>query len=103
MNELERSLRQTLRNSEQLDSETQASLVLLRKQALRATPKRRHAFLAPALGMTAAAVVAIVLLYSGSGDNLAPQQEDYLSGNVELYEDLDFYSWLAAGASSMEG
>lgn len=105
MNEFEHSARQTLRNSEQLlDRETTAELAQRRELALAATSKwQLPSFFAPAASMAAASLVALVLIYPfGATDNTLPQ-DDYLTENVELYEDLDFYSWLASNEPSMEG
>lgn len=105
MSEFERSMRQTLRASEQtLDNATLAELSERRRQALSAPSKRRlPIFLAPAIGMAAAAVLALLVINPFTPTDNNVTQDDYLTGNIELYEELDFYSWLAYEERSVEG
>ena len=105
----EQKVRNRLRASEQqLSNEEATALSMRRNQALAAPAKRKlPTFFAPAMGMAAASVVALVLInpFATIEPPVEPATGEYLSGynGDELYEELDFYSWLAATESSLEG
>ena len=107
MNEFERTVRDDLRTLERrLDSRTARALEAGRGKALAAARKRRlPSFLMPAAGMAAASVVALVLLLSPEHQNgvQAPADDPRLSENVDFYEDLDFYYWLAESGKFSRG
>lgn len=94
MNDFEAKAQTLLRSSEQhIAPDDLQALRDIRSEALAQPLKRKlPAFLAPAVSMAAASLVAIALLlpgYLGHSDKAATQE------TADLYEDLDFYSWLA--------
>ncbi|MGK2915292.1 MAG: hypothetical protein ACSLE5_12750 [Porticoccaceae bacterium] len=94
----EDALRKDLHHAEQqLDAHTRFRLATARAQAMAATP-RRWSFsnvAVPAFGITLASL-ALLLLTPSSTTNLVPGNDsDLRPSNLELYQDLDFYYWLA--------
>lgn len=98
MNDFEKQMQKVLRSSErELDTETTQRLVQSRINALNAASKRRMPrFFVPATGMALASVLALVLVLSPSVQHYPSNQEEILlSEGLDLYEDMDFYYWLA--------
>ncbi len=98
MNDFEKQMQNVLRRSErELDTETAQHLAQARITALNAASKMRMPrFFVPATGMALASVLAVVLVLSpGVQDYPANQEETLLSEGLDLYEDMDFYYWLA--------
>jgi ornithine cyclodeaminase/alanine dehydrogenase-like protein (mu-crystallin family) len=99
-------LRASLRDSERVDATTAAKLAQARAFAVsQATPSRSPLLWASG-GLTAALLVAAVLLLQTGGlapwraetqDSSVADAFDVLTDDVdaELYEDLDLYRWLA--------
>ncbi|MCH8039896.1 MAG: hypothetical protein IH977_06050 [Nitrospinae bacterium] len=89
---------------EPLDSETVTRLRAMRYEALHSQPQRIP-WLWPASGLATActAILALVLWWSGPTENghlgVGGLVEDLdllaAADNFDLYEDLEFYSWLA--------
>jgi hypothetical protein len=94
----EDALRRDLHHAEQqLDAHTRRRLTTVRAQAMAATPRRwsLSSIAVPAFGI-ALASLALLLLTPLSATNLVPGNDPELrSSNLELYQDLDFYYWLA--------
>ena len=108
--DFEHKMRDVLRSSErELDANTTQRLAEARSEALKfaATKWRMPRFLMPATGMALASVVALVLVLSPNLQNnqISPlnQEEILLSEGIDLYEDMDFYYWLAAEESNLKG
>lgn len=99
MNDHELTLRSRFRQAEGWLSQDQLEILdASRKQALRrARFQRWPAFLAPAIGMAAASVIAAILIFTPSSESPTPlTQGDFAStDSAEFYRDLDFYYWLA--------
>ncbi len=89
---------------EPLDSETVSRLRAMRYESLHSQPQGIP-WLWPASGLATActAILALVLWWSGPAENgqleEGPLVEDLdllaAADNFDLYEDLEFYSWLA--------
>lgn len=109
MTDLEKQLQDTLRHSEnELDSATARRLVAARNMALNAANQRRWPdFFIPVVSMAAISLVAVILVFSPLTQNLqqdsSPQEEFMLSEEIDLYEDMEFYSWLASDTSNLKG
>lgn len=109
MNDFERHMQGVLRRSERdIDDDTAQRLANARRHALNATRKQRVArFFVPATGMALASILALVLVMSPDlNDNGKPQskqEEALLSEPMDLYEDMDFYYWLAREDSNLKG
>lgn len=100
-------LRASLRDSERLDAATAAKLAQARALAVsQATSSRSRPLLWASGGLTAALLVAAVLLLQPGGlspwraetqDSSVADAFDVLTDDVdaELYEDLELYRWLA--------
>ena len=108
--DFEHKMRDVLRSSErELDANTTQRLAEARSEALKsaATKWRMPRFLMPATGMALASVVALILVLSPNLQNnqTSPlnQEEILLSEGIDLYEDMDFYYWLAAEESNLKG
>ncbi|MES2490468.1 MAG: hypothetical protein V4607_11820 [Pseudomonadota bacterium] len=101
-----RNAAHALRRSEAVDNETTAKLAIARKRALAAT--NTYSLIRsiwPVTAVTAAAIVAVLLLQPRSNSALNPAVSD-ASGvdtldlltddmNPAFYRDLEFYQWLA--------
>jgi len=109
MNDLEKQLQDTLRHSENgLDAATARRLVAARTTALSAVNQRRWpGFFIPVISMAAVSLVAVMLVFSPPTQKLqqnsSPQEELMLSEEIDLYEDMEFYSWLASDTSNLKG
>lgn len=93
------------RSTETLDGLTLARLRGARQRALDAQPPPRRWLLAGGLATAAlsAALVAVLLFMPALAPPLPdPEQFDLLSENdgLDLYDDLEFYRWLAARANA---
>ncbi len=107
MNEFEKSIRGQLRSAERdLDPDTVAALSTMRKDILAHAGKRHlPRFFVPAFSMAMASVVAMILVFSPATDNtdqVSPSSPK-LSENIEIYEDMDFYYWLAQAGDDLKG
>lgn len=99
---LESTLRERLRNSEQqLDAATRQRLQQIRRRALQQPPAAAHS--RHWQGWLLAATVAAVAIYIGVpdpavsvGDTEAMAVEVGPQDDLDLYENLEFYEWLAA-------
>ena len=109
MKEFEIQMRDVLRRSErELDTDTTQHLAQARSHAMNAASKRKSPrFFMPVTGMALASVVALVLVLS---PNLQDNQttplsndETLLSEGIDLYEDMDFYYWLASENNNLKG
>ncbi|MBL4783174.1 MAG: hypothetical protein JKX92_13105 [Porticoccaceae bacterium] len=107
--EFEQELQTHLRRSEQLVGVgDNARLSAIRRQALDAqltttrAPRRIRRLLWPAAGMALASL--LVLVFISPLSSLAPTpSHEYLSDNLELYDDLEFYYWLAENEQGLSG
>lgn len=85
---------------DRLDAATLSALNRRRHAALEEARARRSAWLrwAPALGVTAAIVVAVMLAMPRTDvvDSMPPDDMDILLGeeSIEMLEDLEFYAWM---------
>ena len=105
MSELEAKTQNLLRQSEQaLESDVARQLKQVRQRALSKKQKesRLPSFLIPATGMALASLVALVLVYSPTGSIYNNDNEVLANENIELYEELDFYYWLASQESHIK-
>lgn len=102
----EQRLQSDLRHSEQaIDAEHLQQLAGFRQQALENTTlARRHLrrFLWPGAGMALASLLLLVLALPLSPLDPSAANE-YLSDNLELYDDLEFYYWLADSEQDLRG
>lgn len=91
---------------ERLDARTRSRLNQARQRALAEMNKgssRRYWLGAPAGGLAAAALIALILIRTGgespSADNGGTMLDDFDivadADNFELIQDVEFYSWLA--------
>lgn len=117
LHEFERQAQHVLRYSErQLSEATTRRLAEARSQAIKTAtePKNHRRFIPetryfmPAAGMAMASIIALVLLVSPSMNDQRhiihlSQDETLLSENIDLYEDMDFYSWLADNSNNLKG
>ena len=109
MTDLEKQLQDTLRRSEnELDSATARRLAAARNTALNAVNQRRWpGVFIPVVSMTALCLVAVILVFSLPTQNLQqnspPHEELMLSEEIDLYENMEFYSWLASDTSKLKG
>jgi len=107
--ELEQDLQSDLRHSEQaVEAQHIQQLSDFRQQTLRASlsntsPRYRlRRFLWPTASMTLASLLVLVLATPLSPFSSAPLNEQ-LSDKVELYDDLEFYYWLAENEQDLRG
>ena len=104
--EFEKSLQSDLRHSEQaVDAEHLQQLAGVRQLALEnatPAPRRLRRFLWPTAGMALASILVLVFAmpFSPLGPTAA---NEYLSDNLELYDDLEFYYWLADNEQDLRG
>ncbi|MCB1668467.1 MAG: hypothetical protein R3E73_15365 [Porticoccaceae bacterium] len=108
MSEFETHARNLLRESEQImDQQTAQQLNERRLNALNSTVTRSSpipSFLLPAAGMALASFAAIILIVSPlNKQNSSIEDEAFLSEGIEIYEDLDFYQWLAEDETRLRG
>lgn len=109
MNDFERQMQSVLRRSERdIDDDTALRLAEARHQALLATSKQRvPRFFIPATGMALASILALVLVLSPDlledGKPSTTKEEVLLSEPMDLYEDMDFYYWLAREDGNLKG
>lgn len=102
MSDFERKMQEVLRRSErELDTDTTQRLAQARTQALDGASQRRAPrFFVPVTGMALASVLALVLVLSPAQQN---QDDVLLSEGLDLYEDMEFYSWLASEEDNLQG
>ncbi len=108
--EFEQNLQSDLRHSEQaVDSAQLQQLAAFRQQALQAMPAnvalprhRLRRLLWPTAGMALASILLLVLVLPFSAFKPTLSNE-YLSDNMELYNDLEFYYWLADNEEDLRG
>ena len=108
--EFEQNLQSDLRHSEQLvDSVQLQQLAAVRQQAIEAMPAnvalprhRLRRLLWPTAGMALASVLLLVLALPFSPFKPTLSNES-LSDNRELYDDLEFYYWLADSEEDLRG
>ena len=109
MKEFEIQMRDVLRRSErELDTDTTQHLAQARSHAMNAASKRKSPrFFMPVTGMALASVVALVLVLSPNlqDNQTTPLSNDeiLLSEGIDLYEDMDFYYWLASENHNLKG
>jgi len=109
LSDAEKQMRDVLRSSErELDSSTVQQLANARSEALKSATKRyTPRFFMPVTGMALASVIALVLVLSPNlqDNQTVPvgQDEILLSEGIDLYEDMDFYYWLASEQSHLNG
>ncbi len=102
----EQELGKELRQSEaRLDARTCAELARIRRKTLGSDHGKfwfaRHSWSTAGVAMASVAVMVFALLYQPNGGG--PGAPEQLSNNIDLYEDLDFYYWLAEPDSGMNG
>lgn len=102
----EQSLQNDLRHSEQsVDAKHLQQLASFRQQALEGAtlaPRRLRRFLWPTAGMALASI--LLLVFALPLPPLGPTAaNEYVSDNLELYDDLEFYYWLADSEQDLRG
>lgn len=104
MSEFETKAQNLLRKSEhKLDNGVAQQLASARRQVLNSHKRSRlPSFLLPATGMALASLIAVVLVYSPLENQRSIEDEALISEGIELYEDLDFYYWLASQESQLK-
>jgi uncharacterized protein DUF3619 len=106
MSDFEKKMQEVLRRSErELDTDTTQRLAQARTQALDGASQRRTPrFFVPVTGMALASVLALVLVLSPGVQSPQQNQDDVLlSEGLDLYEDMEFYSWLASKENNLQG
>ena len=110
LSDAEKQMRDLLRSSErELDTNTVQSLAHARSEALKSasTKGRPPRFFMPVTGMALASVIALILVLSPNlqDNQTVPKGQDeiLLSEGIDLYEDMDFYYWLASEESHLNG
>jgi len=110
LSDAEKQMRDLLRSSErELDTDTLEQLANARSLALKSasTKGRAPRFFMPVTGMALASVIALILVLSPNlqDNQTVPtgQDEILLSEGIDLYEDMDFYYWLASEESHLNG
>lgn len=105
MNDSTQHLREVLRRSEQeLDAATIQQLNSARTRALNAEKPRIPRFFVPVTGMAVATAFALILVLSPATQDPSLNQDDMLiSEGLDLYEDMDFYYWLANEENNLQG
>ena len=109
MTDFEKQMQTVLRDSEsQLDTQTIRSLANARSEAMNESKKSYSSrFFMPVTGMALASVIALVLVLSPDFySNQTPaldNEELLLSEGMDLYEDMDFYYWLASEENNLNG
>ncbi len=108
MSDFEKTIQSELHNSElHLHPDVAEQLQTIRRTAL-ATPEpwwRIRRILWPTTGMALASLVAVVLIVNidPGSNNEQPTVNEKYSDNFDLYENLDFYYWLANGENDIRG
>ncbi len=108
MSDFEKTIQSELQDSElHLPPDINEQLQTIRRAAL-ATPEpwwRLRRILWPTTGMALASLVAVVLILNTDpgADNRQPAANEKYSDNFDLYENLDFYYWLATGENDVRG
>ncbi len=102
----EQTLQRELRDNERaIDTNVLKQLADFRQQALdnpAPDPRRLRRFLLPTVGMALAS--SLVLLLAMPLSPLGPTKaNDSLSENLDLYNDLEFYYWLADTEQELRG
>jgi len=108
--EFEQGVQSDLRHSEQLvDADQLRQLAAFRQQALEAMPAnvalprhRLRPLLWPTAGMALASILLLILALPFSPFKPTLLNES-LSDNRELYDDLEFYYWLAENEEDLRG
>lgn len=108
MTNLEKQLQDALRQSEdQLDSATNYRLCQTRASALKAEGNRSlPRFFIPLAATAAASILAVLVVFSPMTQDIqrgSSQEEFLLSEEIDLYEDIEFYSWLASDTDRLRG
>lgn len=112
--EFEQELQNHLRHSEQGIADAHLdSLSSIRQQALNARPGSsilkpthlRRFFWPTTVGMVLSSILVLILAtpLSPFRSSQPTASNAYLSDNIELYEDLDFYYWLAVSEQDLRG
>lgn len=106
----ENQLQQDLRK---LEEETSAQDVFRLAQARNAALKSakqgvsRKKYIWPTLGVSLASLFMVAIFMGSPEENVAPtgiaNEEFLLDENADLYDDLDFYYWLAETESDVTG
>jgi len=98
---------------ESLDDATRARLRGIRREALERAPVRRLRVLAPFGGLVTACVLVLAVIMLNPTAERAPAPdaaepvmavedlEMLSSGELELYEDFEFYQWLAENSATI--
>jgi hypothetical protein len=104
---LERARQSLLAGEDQLDAATASQLREARRRAVEAAGEREKGFFripgwarVGAVATAAAAVLVLMIWYDNPRQDLPVRNADDLEivlnvDNMDLYEDLDFYEWLA--------
>lgn len=103
--QFEQDLQSDLRHYEQtIDAEHITRLSNIRQHALSdaSAPHRLQRFFWPTTSMTLASLLVLVLVSLFSPFTSMPMNEQ-VSDNYELYDDLEFYYWLADNEQNLRG
>ncbi len=95
---------------EDIDAPTAARIAVARATALREGTKRRLVWYWPAVGVATAAAVllAFMITFRSVPPQLTAEHQEELKviaseQNMEFYENLDFYAWLAENREALKG
>lgn len=88
---------------ENLDTKTASRIATVRKVSLEKAKKRRISWCWPAAGLVttaAAALFALIFMFPSGSPKITAEHMEFLEmlsadNGIEVYEDLEFYSWLA--------
>lgn len=108
MSDFEKGIQSELQNSElHLRQDVCEELQTMRRAAL-STPDpwwRLRRIVWPTTGMALASLIAVVLIQNTdpARNSEQPAVKEKYSDNFDLYENLDFYYWLANGENDIRG
>ena len=106
MTDFETQAQHMLRQSEQtVSDDIGQQLASGRLHAIQNAEKKPRipGFLLPATGMAAASLMAMVLLVSPATQLPDTENNTVINESLELYDDLEFYQWLADETTSLQG
>ena len=95
--DFEQQMRDLARSSEHdISPDIEAKLAAARRHALSQGSNTNHKYRMPALATAFASIALVaVLILPGSPNESGLNNDDLLMANADLYEDLEFYEWMA--------
>ncbi len=105
MSDFESNAQQLLRQSEaELDANVTRQLQQARQRAIESRGTLPlPSFLLPATGIATASLLALVLVYLPLNGQPEIEGDLFSTENMELYEHLEFYHWLASEEKPLKG